>query len=108
MIDADLQHDESVLPQMVVAIVDGEADVVVGTGRPRAAATATGVAGRRFVSWVATLIARIFLRVPVSDPMSGFFAVSRQTYERYGSTINPQGFKILLEFVGQADTPACG
>jgi dolichol-phosphate mannosyltransferase len=101
VIDADLQHDESVLPQMVSLICAGDADVVVGTRAAEGGSYGDWGAGRRFVSWVATLIAKIFLRVPVSDPMSGFFAVSRGTYERYGSTINPQGFKILLEFVGR-------
>lgn len=52
-------------------------------------------------SWVATLIARLLLRVPVSDPMSGYFMVSRDAYERTAPTINPKGFKILLEFIGR-------
>ena len=54
-----------------------------------------------FVSWVATLIARLLLRVPVSDPMSGYFVVSRGAYESTAPTINPRGFKILLEFIGR-------
>jgi dolichol-phosphate mannosyltransferase len=101
VIDADLQHDESVLPKMVSVICEDGADVVVGTRAAEGGSYGDWGAARRFVSWVATLIARIFLRVPVSDPMSGFFAISRRTYEQYGPTINPQGFKILLEFVGR-------
>lgn len=63
-------------------------------------ATATG-RGRRLVSWVATLIARLFLRVPLTDPMSGYFVISREAFEDAAPDVNPQGFKILLEFLGR-------
>lgn len=101
VIDADLQHDPAILPDMYARISSGELDVVVGSR-----STAGGGYGdwswhRRFVSWVATLIARLLLRVPVSDPMSGYFAVSREAYEKTAPGINPKGFKILLEFVGR-------
>ena len=33
--------------------------------------------------------------------MSGFFAVSRKAYRQVAPTVNPQGFKILLEFIGR-------
>lgn len=101
VMDADLQHDEAVLPEMVRRVGDGESDVVVGTRASEGGSYGEWGVARRLVSWVATLIARVFLRVPVSDPMSGYFAVSRTTFERLGPTINPQGFKILLEFIGR-------
>jgi dolichol-phosphate mannosyltransferase len=101
VIDADLQHDERVLPEMVRRVTEGEADVVVGSRGSDDGSYGDWGSGRRFVSWVAAMIARIFLRVPTSDPMSGFFAMSRSTFERLAPTINPQGFKILLEFIGQ-------
>lgn len=101
VIDADLQHDETILPRMVEAIRSGEADVCVGSRSTVGGGYGDWTASRRFVSWVATLIARLLLRVPVSDPMSGFFVVSRRAYEDTAPRINPQGFKILLEFVGR-------
>ena len=101
VIDADMQHDETRLPVMIAEITSGRADVVVGSRAAEGGSYGDWSSSRRFVSWVATLIARLLLRVPVTDPMSGFFAVSRQTYRRVGPNINPQGFKILLEFVGR-------
>lgn len=101
VIDADLQHDESILPDMVQRIVDGDADVCVGSRSTVGGGYGDWTASRRFVSWVATLIARLLLRVPVSDPMSGYFVIDREAYERTAPSINPQGFKILLEFVGR-------
>ncbi len=101
VIDADLQHDPSILPEMVRLVADGEADVVVGSRSTAGGGYGDWSLGRRFVSWVATLIARLLLRVPVSDPMSGYFVVSRGAYEKTAPHINPRGFKILLEFIGR-------
>jgi dolichol-phosphate mannosyltransferase len=105
VVDADLQHDERILPEMVGRITSGESDLVVGSRGSEGGSYGTWGAGRRLVSWVAALIARLFLRVPTSDPMSGFFALSRRTFEELAPTINPQGFKILLEFIGQRRVP---
>lgn len=101
VMDADLQHDPSILPEMVRLVVDDEADVVVGSRSTTGGGYGDWSLGRRFVSWVATLIARLLLRVPVSDPMSGYFVVSRSAYEKTAPQINPRGFKILLEFIGR-------
>lgn len=101
VIDADLQHDERALPEMLRKIADDEADIVVGTRGAEGGSYGEWSAARRFVSWVAALIARVFLRVGTSDPMSGFFAISRDAYRRAAPTVNPQGFKILLEFIGR-------
>lgn len=101
VIDADLQHDERILPQMMRTIVDGDADVVVGTRSGDDGSYGDFSPARRVISWFAALLARLFLRVPVSDPMSGYFALSRSTFNTYGPRVNPQGFKILLEFIGR-------
>lgn len=104
VIDADLQHDETRLPAMIDQITSGSADVVVGSRAAEGGSYGDWSRARRLVSWLATMIARVFLRVPVTDPMSGFFAISRETFERLAPRINPQGFKILLEFVGRDHT----
>jgi len=101
VIDADMQHDETKLPEMVDLIVRGDADLVVGTRAADGGSYGTWSSFRRFVSWVAALIARLFLRVSTTDPMSGFFALSRDAYRTAAPAVNPQGFKILLEFIGR-------
>jgi dolichol-phosphate mannosyltransferase len=101
VIDADLQHDTTILPEMVSRVQGGEADICVGSRSTAGGGYGDWASSRRFVSWVATLIARLLLRVPVSDPMSGYFAVSREAYETTAPDINPRGFKILLEFIGR-------
>ncbi len=101
VIDADLQHDETKLPQMLTEAIDGGADVVVGSREIDAGGYGEWSSQRRAVSWVAAAIAKVFLKVPTTDPMSGFFLLSRDTYEISAAEINPRGFKILLEFIGR-------
>ncbi len=101
VIDADLQHDETKLPEMLALAQSGDTDVVVGSREMDDGGYGEWSTQRRFVSWVASAIAKVFLMVPTSDPMSGFFLMSRDTYEASAADINPRGFKILLEFIGR-------
>lgn len=101
VIDADLQHDPAVLPRMLEELRSGRADVVVGSRESEGGGYGEWSSQRRLVSWVAAGIAKVFLRVPTDDPMSGFFMLSRDAYEATAAAINPRGFKILLEFIGR-------
>lgn len=101
VIDADLQHDPAVLPRMLDEVRSGDVDVCVGSRSTEGGGYGDWSASRRMVSWVATVIARVLLRVSVSDPMSGFFVISEAAYDRTAPSINPRGFKILLEFIGR-------
>ena len=101
VMDADLQHDETVLPRFLAALEAGN-DIVIGSRK----VDGGGVEGwsylRRFVSYGASLIARVFFKNLPSDPMSGFFAISAELFRRVAPAVNPKGFKILLEIVTQA------
>ena len=101
VIDADLQHDAAVLPRMLEELRSGQADVVVGSRESEGGGYGQWSSQRRLVSWVAAGIAKVFLRVPTDDPMSGFFMLTRDAYESTAAAINPRGFKILLEFIGR-------
>jgi hypothetical protein len=99
VMDGDLQHDPAVLPQLVARVAAGD-DVCVA---------ARGDYGdwplpRRALSWVATRLARVV--VPeLSDPLSGYFAVSRSYFEEVAPRLNPRGFKILLEITTAGREP---
>lgn len=102
VIDADGQHDETILPAMVERVQAG-VDLCMGSRAVDGGGYGDWSRFRRFASWLATWMARVMLRVDASDPMSGFFAVSRDHYERMEGRINPRGFKILLEFLSRSD-----
>jgi dolichol-phosphate mannosyltransferase len=45
------------------------------------------------------------LRVPIADPMSGFFMIRRDTFNRAVRRLSAMGFKILLDIVASLPAP---
>ena len=105
VMDSDLQHDENALIGVITPVLDGEADVSVGSREAEGGSYGEWSRFRRFVSWGGAQLARQLLGVPVSDPMSGFFAISRERYLEVAEEVNPRGFKILLEFIARGPKP---
>ncbi len=97
VMDADLSHDERILPQMVQAVESGAALAVASRRIPGGGADRWPW-HRRLFSNVATILTRAVLRTSLSDPMSGYFVIPRSAYEQCKHRLNPQGYKILLEF----------
>lgn len=104
VIDADLQHDERRIPDLTRAVLAG-ADVALGSRRTTGGGYGPFDRRRLAVSRAGASLARWIIGVTVSDPMSGFFAVSRPRYDELAGTINPRGFKILLEFLARGTEP---
>ncbi|MCS6983562.1 MAG: glycosyltransferase family 2 protein [Leptospiraceae bacterium] len=101
VMDADLQHDPLAIPRFIEELQKGS-DLVIGTRKKYGGKIEGWSKKRRFVSWVATLLANLFLPQLSSDPMSGFFGIKRDFYLAVAEKINPRGFKILLEFLSQS------
>ncbi len=101
VMDADLQHDENVIPKFIEAFENG-AELVVGSRKVDGGGVENWSMVRRFVSWTATQMAHLVLPRTVTDPMSGFFAVRREFFQNISEEINPKGFKILLEIAARA------
>jgi dolichol-phosphate mannosyltransferase len=102
VIDADLQHDETLLGAMLARLRAGDVDLAVAS-RYVGEGSAAGLAGRRasYSRWSTTL-ARRLLRVDLSDPMSGFFMLRRSAIEELAPALSSQGFKILLDIVASS------
>ena len=100
VIDADLQHDPAILPQMIAAL-DAGAEIAVGSRYVEGGGTGTWNAVRRFQSWVATKLAQTFLGVELTDPMSGYFILRRDDFNRIHKQLDSSGFKILLEIIAR-------
>lgn len=100
IIDADLQHDPAILPQMIAAL-DAGAEIAVGSRYVGGGGTGTWNAVRRFQSWVATKLAQTFLGVELTDPMSGYFILPRGDFDRVHKQLDSSGFKILLEIIAR-------
>ncbi len=104
-IDGDLQHDEALLPEMLGVLRRGDADIVVGSRN--AAGGGMGGFDRRRVgmSNFATLLARPVLRVPITDPMSGFFMLPRAVFDNAVRQLSAMGFKILVDLIASLPEP---
>jgi dolichol-phosphate mannosyltransferase len=98
VMDADLQHPPEKLPELIRPLLDGGADFVLGSRHVAGGSTGEKWgAFRKLNSRVATLLARPFSG-PVSDPMSGFFALRRSTFLN-AERLQPLGYKIGLELM---------
>ena len=100
VMDADLQHPPEVIPKLVAAVESGEAKFSLGSRYvPGGGVADSWSTFRRLNSWVATQLARPFAQ-SVHDPMSGFFAISREAFES-AKFIAPTGYKIALELIAK-------
>jgi dolichol-phosphate mannosyltransferase len=102
VLDADLQHDETLLPAMLQCLRDGKADLVVASRHVEDGSDA-GLSGiRSRISRFASALAKRLLRIDLTDPMSGFFMLRRAVVEEIAPSLSSQGFKILLDIVATA------
>lgn len=97
VMDADLSHDEKIIPELVAAVEAGS-DIAVGSRFASGGSTEDRFY-RRIFSWSAKQLARLMLGVRVQDPMSGFFCVRREAFLAVAPRLKPRGFKILLELL---------
>lgn len=100
VIDADLQHDETLLPRMLEVLQAGRADLVIASryiGEDDAVEGLSAVRerGSRLANW----LGRLVLRQHVSDPVSGFFMARREAIERVAPKLSTEGFKILFDLI---------
>ena len=101
VIDADLQHDETILPQLYRAIADGK-ELAIGTRYAEDGSTGEWDAKRLKISRFATALAAPIMKTPLSDPMSGLFAIRRDVLLEAAPNLSSVGYKILLDLVASA------
>jgi dolichol-phosphate mannosyltransferase len=102
VMDADLQHDEKVLPAMLARLEHGEADLVAATRYVPGGNAASFSASRGAISRFATALTQKLVGTPLSDPMSGFFMMRRDSFDAVAPRLSPVGFKILLDIAATA------
>jgi len=95
VMDADLSHPASVIPEMVKRLETGESDFVVGSRYVAGASIDEGWSlVRRLNSRIPSMLARPLCHL--KDPMSGFFAIRRSDMPA-SSNLSPLGYKVALE-----------
>ena len=105
VMDADLQHDEAILPTMLATLKARQLDVVIGS-RFVAQGSVGDLSQRRLmISRLGELLSRAISRADLSDPMSGFFMVRRDFLDVTVHRLSGHGFKILLDLFASAPRP---
>lgn len=103
VMDADLQHDETLLPRMLRLLREQDREIVVGS-RFAEGGSAAGLSssGREVVSRVGNWLANRITRVRLSDPLSGFFMLRRDLLDDVVHRLSGKGFKILLDILASS------
>ena len=100
VMDSDLSHPASLLPKMIDALKHPKYDIVVASRYINGGAIVGWTRKRKFLSRLATFIAKRGLGVPTKDPMSGFFAFKKPVIQ--GLSFDAIGYKMLLEILVKA------
>jgi len=99
IMDADLQHDETLLVAMLERLRAGTTDLVVASRYLRGG-SAAGLSRRRaLISRLSNALVGRILGRDLTDPMSGYFMIRRDIFAALAPAISSQGFKILFDIL---------
>jgi dolichol-phosphate mannosyltransferase len=105
VMDADLQHDESVLLHMLDRLRDENLDIVVGSRYCEGGSLGEWDSRRAAMSRVAIALSRLIVKTRLTDPMSGFFLIRREAFVRAVRRLSGEGYKILLDLFASSPAP---
>jgi dolichol-phosphate mannosyltransferase len=105
VMDADLQHDEQILPLMLLRLAQGSIDIVVGSRHAEGGSIGDWDSDRAAMSRFATQLSRLATHADLRDPMSGYFMMSRDAFMGVARGLSLIGFKILLDIFASAPKP---
>ena len=101
VMDADLQHDETLVPQLLDMARRQQADLAVASRYMSGGSTGELAPSRVRVSKAASALSASLCE-GLTDPMSGFFVVRRAFLDRVVRNLYGRGFKILLDLIAAA------
>ena len=105
VMDADLQHDERLLPEMLRRVRDDECDVAVAS-RFLEESSADGLSSRREqLSRMGARIAQWVIKSRLSDPLSGFFLLRQELLDEVSHALSGKGYKILIDILASVKRP---
>jgi dolichol-phosphate mannosyltransferase len=105
VIDADMQHDETVLPKMLEKIRDEHLDLVVASRNLASGGLGEFSRGRVWLSSMGNRVSRLVCHCDISDAMSGFFVIDRHFFQEIVHRLTGSGFKILVDILASSRRP---
>jgi dolichol-phosphate mannosyltransferase len=105
VMDADMQHDETILPRMLSSMRSDSLDLVIGTRNAEGGSMGQFGRTRVMLSTLGQYVSRTVCRCEISDPMSGFFLVNRSFFAEVAHQLHGGGFKILVDMLATVQRP---
>ncbi len=105
VLDADRQHDERLIPEMLRLLRSEPLDIVIGSRYTAGGGLGSLSASRVRISDFATKLSRRILRADIADPMSGFFMIRREAFDSAVRNLSGIGFKILMDLFASSPQP---
>jgi dolichol-phosphate mannosyltransferase len=105
VMDADLQHDESLLPVMLNELRSRDLDIIVGSRYMAGGGTGEWSDRRKAISRLGGRLAKGLVPDNLNDPMSGFFAMRAEALRDAARQLSGYGYKILLDLFVSARRP---
>jgi dolichol-phosphate mannosyltransferase len=105
VMDADMQHDETVLPEMFRLLQSINLDVVVASRRTTGGSMGEFARKRVRLSDLGSRVSRLVCHCDVTDPMSGFFIVDSRFFRASAPRLTGTGFKLLVDILASSPRP---
>ena len=105
VIDADLQHDETLLPRMLACLQAEDLDIVVGSRYVSGGSVGDWNERRQAMSRFASRLAQRLIHADLADPMSGFFMLRAPVLADCVGDLSGVGYKILLDLFASSPRP---
>jgi dolichol-phosphate mannosyltransferase len=105
VMDADLQHDETLLPAMFHKLMQENLDIVIASRFAAGSSLGSFSSSRERLSRVGNRLSRAVSKADLSDPLSGFFVLRRELLEEVVHSLSCKGFKILLDIFASSERP---
>lgn len=107
VMDADLQHDEALLPRMLVELRKPDVDMVLGSrflgGEALAKQSLSPM--RQMMSRWGNRLATYVTKVTLTDPLTGLFMIKRDKLMPALNHLTTKGFKIVVDILASSPQP---
>jgi dolichol-phosphate mannosyltransferase len=106
VMDADMQHDEAVLPEMLRLLQSrNNLDVVVASRKTAGGSMGEFAHERVRLSNLGSRVSKLVCHCDVTDPMSGFFMVDSRFFRASVPGLTGTGFKLLVDILASSPVP---
>ncbi|WP_242513128.1 glycosyltransferase [Halochromatium salexigens] len=97
VMDADLQHDETLLPTMLQQLRTEPLEIVIGSRYVAGGGVGDWDDQRASMSRLATRLGQRLIKADLKDPMSGFFMLRTELLQDDARELSGVGYKLLLD-----------